>query len=768
MTKANYNGQQQHSRVVSFMTTITIIVLLYLNYNDGIGLVDAIRSCATTTNNASRSRRSRLFSSLSLLPSRNVRHKYVGFCPSAMSSSSRSFRTQIFDSSSSSSSSREKEIRKKIQELKGKGKLGKKKESQQSPEAFDKSNTNTYDDYADKLQKKLGKRKSQLLGFTGSSSSNRSSDDDDDDDITTVSLDEEDEDAGGRQMGRIGSLPIVPLQQPQLDTTMSAYSSALEEQKEQQQQQQIKIDPTIFDRTNKNDNESMESSELSEEELIELVVEKLAEKRAIQDSAVDAASKVRREERARKEGTKSAVDGATTKTTTGVGGKWAKNETSTDESYQPKIGSWGAFPRPKDVSKAYGGGRRIGVGFSDEDDIEAKMTTGRLLKDYRKKVGIEVPTEKEHAAEIEEALSIGQRAMQRGVYATAVSALEKVTQWCSTNSKVGSKIYLELAMAYEALGRNEEACQIYTTLSECRMEDVKYDAKRLLYGLEAMEVMKSVSSDFSRKKARNTFIDTTGLGNIAANFDNVYQTAYVDLNNGFYKKLTESVVRSTREARQILIKATGRGEVSRARIVQALRCISRQFDEILQLELSSAVKEVPTAFLNGKPIVKGSSSSNDKISLGDFNLLSAEEMLQNLEGEWRLQLLADKQGDGVSYFNTATAIQTFSTNEMAFSASGPPGLVNFKCSGRIDMENTKRILSKTIAETSNTGIGGIISILSGKKDSGFSATITRQQQIVSVDSLLMITKCAPGSRKSKDANKEHFAVWRRAVTPEEN
>lgn len=36
------------------------------------------------------------------------------------------------------------------------------------------------------------------------------------------------------------------------------------------------------------------------------------------------------------------------------------------------------------------------------------------------------------------------------------------------------------------------------TLTTCRMEDVKFNAKSLLYGLEAMELMKGVSSDFSR------------------------------------------------------------------------------------------------------------------------------------------------------------------------------------------------------------------------------------------------------------------------------
>ena len=782
MMSTTTHQKQKRYFVITLITFLLFVYVINNNSNDGIDVVNAIR-CGNTAATSGRFS----FSSLS-------HSKGCGVCSSTLTlskSSSRSLRTtKLFDSSSSDS--REEEIRKKIQQLKEDGKLD---NSQPSPEAFQKSNANAYDDYADKLQGKLGKKKSKLMGFTGVSSSTTSStstststssddidyDDDDDDDYSTMgSIDDEEEDTedgGGRRMGRIGSLPDSPSQQqPQFDTTMSSYSSALE--KQLNQKQKININPAIFDlKRSKDDEESMEPPELSEEELIELVAEKLAEKRAIEDAAIEAASIARQEAAQANESTtttattveKDEEQSTTTsknKTTTGIGGTWTKNETSTEEYYQPKTGSWGKFPRPKDVSKAYGGGRRIGVGYSNEDDETAKLNTKNLLKDYRKNAGIEVPTEKEHAAEIEEALSIGQRAMQRGVYATAVSSLEKVTQWCSTNSKVGSKVYLELAMAYEAVGRTSEAVQVYQTLTDCRMEDVKYNAKKLLYGMEAMEVMKSVSSDFSRKKSTNAFVDATGLANIAQNFDDVYATAYVNLDADFYKKLTESVVRSTREARQILIKATGKGEVTRTRIVQALRCISRQYTEILELEVSATAKEEPTAFLNGKPIVKGSSSSKDEISIGDFNLLSAEEMIQNLEGEWTLQLLADKKGDGVTYFNSSTAIQTFSTEDMIFSASGPSGLVNLKCSGSIDMEDTKRILSKTVVETSNTGFGGILSILSGGRDSGFSAAVSRQQQIISVDSLLLITRCTPGSRKPNDADKEHFGVWRRVVAPE--
>ena len=109
--------------------------------------------------------------------------------------------------------------------------------------------------------------------------------------------------------------------------------------------------------------------------------------------------------------------GTTPQTTSGIGGSWAANATSSPESYRPANGGWGYFPRPKDISKAYGGGKRIGAGVTTSREEEDRMAaeeenTKERLKRYREKVGIDVESEKENKEEIEEALEIGQRAMQ--------------------------------------------------------------------------------------------------------------------------------------------------------------------------------------------------------------------------------------------------------------------------------------------------------------------------------------------------------------------
>lgn len=653
--------------------------------------------------------------------------------------------------------SREDEIRRKIVQLKKEGKVK------------GSSTSSGPDSYEDKVKQKLGKKKSQLLGY-----GNDNYDDDDEEEEMRRIQEELDSDDNvenvvsvveSQRQGKLGALPELQTEDDETDLSILSNSLDSSERVEPSTTQKNKplIDPSLFEDDSENE------PEMSEEELVELVAKRLSERRQaeIQEEQNRKLSAVPSVESADSNNGTDSSSSKSQKTTSGVGGTWTKEESKSTEFYKPKSGSWGAFPRPKDISKAYGGGRRVGAGFSKEDLEASTESTKKLLKDYRRKVGIDVPSEKEHAAEIEEALQIGQLAMQRGVYATAVSALEKVTKWCSTNSKVGSKVFLELAMAYEAVGRSQEAYQVYQTLSKCRMEDVKYNAKRLLYGMEAMEIMRDVSSDFSRKKIRNTFMDATGLGNIAQNFDDVYQTAYIDLESNFYKQLTESVVRSNREARQILLKATGKGEVGRKRIVQALRNIARNFDDALENEMALNIMKEPTAYIDGKPLVAATTvamATQAMIDLDEFSLASAEQMMENLDGTWQLQLLADKSGDRVSFFNTTRATQRFSTDDMTFSASGPFGLTSIRSSGEITMDEEKRIISRSNVKD-GTGGGGILGFFGGARNSGFTAAVSRQQQIMSVDSVLLITKSPPGSRTGNDAEKEHFGVWRKMVTP---
>jgi len=101
------------------------------------------------------------------------------------------------------------------------------------------------------------------------------------------------------------------------------------------------------------------------------------------------------------------TEGGTKKTTSGIGGTWTGADAASAGEHKPKVATWGVFERPADISKAYGGGRKIGVdGYTppEEEVKEKEARTKELLNAYRKSVGVDRELEDKHRAEIEEAL----------------------------------------------------------------------------------------------------------------------------------------------------------------------------------------------------------------------------------------------------------------------------------------------------------------------------------------------------------------------------
>jgi len=644
--------------------------------------------------------------------------------------------------------SRENEIRRKIMKLKKQGRISKSDE---------KDGKTPISDYESKVRVKLG-NKAKMLGYEGNS-------DDDYDDAV-----EEDLNDGGTAAGQIGSLK----QMEQEEQEMSYYGKVLSEADESGSKINV-LDPALYGNIESNDVDDEE--DMDEQALMELVAEKLLEKNREAARLRDLSAK---EEWDKKQAAAKALlendsdnndgsDPALKTLTSGVGGSFTKNSTATKETYKPKTGSWGVFERPKDISKAFGGGRRIGPGFSDEEARQAGLEDTRAkMKAYRESVGIDVESEKIHSVEIKEARELASLAMRRGRYTTAVSALEQVTSFCSSNSPVGGLVFLDLAMAYEAAGRPEEAVQIYNTLTKCKIDEIKSNAKRLLYNMDSLDFMRNAvkAEAFAKKKVTNEFIDATGMDKFAENFDDKYCTSYVDLDRDFYKKLSSNVVRSYREARLLMMKATDVGMVSRRQIVQALRFLSRQFDDSLDEEIKiQRNKKKTQVLLDGKPIVSSvdSSASSFGRSLNEFVLGDADQMIDNIDGEWRLQLLADKQGDGVKFFNSTLSWQIINTERMTFESMSSTGFLGGKLeqSGDVEFEKKRRIIKRRdVQKKSNI----LSEILFGSSKEGAIGAVTIPQQIISVDSVLLITKFAPAKKGKVVIEKDYFAVWRRVET----
>lgn len=230
--------------------------------------------------------------------------------------------------------------------------------------------------------------------------------------------------------------------------------------------------------------------------------------------------------------------------------------------------------------------------------------------------------------------------------------------------------------------------------------------------------------------------------------------------------LLQNVVRSTREARQILLNAVASGEVDRLKVVQALRSISRHFDDALEEERKEEeLKNVPVDYA-GRPIVgmrRGDRSFNAN-SLDSFVLAKPNQTLENLKGEWRLQLMADRSGDGVDYFfNTTLISQAIDTSKMIYKSKSE-GLRGTSQSGCIEFDDQNRILIREGFGKAYTGGGSgadmLFGFFGGNKLGRGVKMSNIPQQILSVDSVLLITR-AIVKVPTVDNVKDYYSVWRR-------
>ena len=220
-------------------------------------------------------------------------------------------------------------------------------------------------------------------------------------------------------------------------------------------------------------------------------------------------------------------------TSSGIGGTWTppkdiKKEVST---HKPTgSGSWGVFERPADISKAYGGGRKVGVGGfqpSAEEEEDMRRKTMEKLNAYRRSVGVDRVLEDEHKEEIEAALEEHDKWMSKVRTQKAIECLEAVTEYTSFKTVLGGKVYLKLALAQEQAGERRAAKSIYTKLQQNGDPSVAQTAKQLLFGFEAMEFMK-VNTTFS---ANDRKVMSFELPEVAAYTRKRYDTSFFDPEN---------------------------------------------------------------------------------------------------------------------------------------------------------------------------------------------------------------------------------------------
>lgn len=169
------------------------------------------------------------------------------------------------------------------------------------------------------------------------------------------------------------------------------------------------------------------------------------------------------------------------------------NTTTSTDVYTPAVSTWGVYERPRDISKAYGGGRSISKEEMDRMDEEMEENKSESISE--KIVAKALRVEIAHEAEIRKAMDKAKLELQRGNRVATVQAFESVCDKVSWQSDLGGDFYLQLGMALETVDRSDEARKIYGKLVTVSWsQKVRRLALQLISGLDiAKQIRKDVA-----------------------------------------------------------------------------------------------------------------------------------------------------------------------------------------------------------------------------------------------------------------------------------
>ena len=186
------------------------------------------------------------------------------------------------------------------------------------------------------------------------------------------------------------------------------------------------------------------------------------------------------------------------------------NTSSKDSSdlYTPARSTWGVFQRPRDISRAYGGGRSISKEEMDAMDYEAEQREKIKIGETQQFLSQTMKIEKENEKKIKDAINRGRNFMIMGNRKSAVEVLENVESFLSWQSDLGGEALLELGMALETVDRSDDARKIYGKLATTSWsQKIKRNSLQLLQGLDITKQIKK---------------DTEGLKKPSMDMTNMY------------------------------------------------------------------------------------------------------------------------------------------------------------------------------------------------------------------------------------------------------
>ncbi|KAL8161006.1 hypothetical protein V2J09_012495 [Rumex salicifolius] len=174
------------------------------------------------------------------------------------------------------------------------------------------------------------------------------------------------------------------------------------------------------------------------------------------------------------------------------------SETTQDDVldlYKPKVSTWGVFPRPSDISKAYGGGRTLRPGETLEtEEVKAakEARTKQLLAEYKARTGLNVNPKLK--AECGKALKDGDELMDVGKLKDALPYYQEVMDKMPFQTELHGLAALQWAICQDSLNRSNEAQGMYKKLKSHPNSLVNKKASQFAFSFEAMEMLKVRSS----------------------------------------------------------------------------------------------------------------------------------------------------------------------------------------------------------------------------------------------------------------------------------
>ncbi|GJM88440.1 hypothetical protein PR202_ga04500 [Eleusine coracana subsp. coracana] len=197
------------------------------------------------------------------------------------------------------------------------------------------------------------------------------------------------------------------------------------------------------------------------------------------------------------------------------------DESGDEEIYNPTVRSWGMFPRPQNISKAYGGGRNIRLGgetLSAEEKAAKDKQTRELIAAYRNRQNMVIDAKTKE--ECIEALREGDELMNIGRLKQALPYYEKVMNAVDFKTELHGRAALQWSICLDSLCRSREAMSMYSKLKNHPNSEISKKANMFVFSFQAMDFMKVSSTPLPKTTGFETyFTKFTGQKNYYASLD---------------------------------------------------------------------------------------------------------------------------------------------------------------------------------------------------------------------------------------------------------